>query len=164
MQITKKFAFFVIYRLFVSHWWVELHINSVCFFSEAITCLLLTPRWETLFRCLVGFAYMEYIARNWVGISYLESALCIPFRIQFEFFKFILNCLLLVGWNFTRLFGNIWTCCSFARLHVFVYNYTHVGCCSYTITYMWELVLVNTGVRCHLHGLDILNWNEVKLF
>ena len=46
---------------------------------------------------LVGFAYMEYIARNWVGISYLESALCIPFRIQFEFFKFILNCLLLVG-------------------------------------------------------------------
>ena len=88
----------------------------------------------------------------------------IPFRIQFEFFKFILNCLLLVGWNFTRLFGNIWTCCSFARLHVFVYNYTHVGCCSYTITYMWELVLVNTGVRCHLHGLDILNWIVLKLF
>ena len=46
---------------------------------------------------LVGFAHMEYIARNLVGISYLESALCIPLRIQFKFFKFILNCLLLVG-------------------------------------------------------------------
>ena len=163
MQITTKFAFFCNLLTFCLTLMSWITYKQCLLFLWGNNMSFVDVKMRNSFS-LVGFAYMEYIARNWVGISYLESALCIPFRIQFEFFKFILNCLLLVGWNFTRLFGNIWTCCSFARLHVFVYNYTHVGCCSYTITFMWELVLVNTGVRCHLHGLDILNWNIVKLF